>query len=97
MTTIRQFLGKKRYINDYMSIDGWSYLHLAIFFYIGIILPNRWALIIGITVAFEVAERIISRRVDFFKETDKDTLSDFVINLIGYYAGQFYLLNFGGF
>ena len=95
--TIGQFLKKKVFENNNFFIDGWSFLHFAIFFIAGIIFPNRWGSIIIVIVLFELFEKSTSKRVNLFRETKKDTFTDIVLNLLGYFLGQQYLLKFGGF
>ena len=91
MTTIRQFLVKKVFENDFIFVDRWLFVHFIGFFLAGIYFPNRWGLIIGITIAIEVFERVMSGRINFFRETTKDTLSDIGINFLAYFLGQQYL------
>ena len=91
MTTIRQFLGKKVFENKILRIDRWIYLHIALFFFIGVFYPNRLMLVIIAMVVFEIIEATLSKRQPFFKESIKDTISDLGFNLLGYFAGQYYI------
>jgi len=86
--TIRTFLAKKVFVNDFIFIDRWSFLHLGLFFIIGLIYPNQWMLIILGSIFFEIIENIVSGHVRFLKENTKDTMSDFAFNFLGYWLGM---------
>jgi len=88
MTTIRTFLAKKIYESELIFIDRWSILHVALFFGIGIYYPNRWMLVIMGMIVFEYIEAVVSKSQTFLKETLKDTTSDLLFNVIGYWAGM---------
>tara|TARA_Y100000310_G_C20526410_1_gene736270 strand:- start:730 stop:1011 length:282 start_codon:yes stop_codon:yes gene_type:complete len=93
MATIRQLLGRRIYQSSLIHIDGWSILHFVGFFLLGVYFPNRWGLVIAGMIAFEVFENIFSGKIRFFKETTKDTVTDILLNIVGYSLGQ----NFMGF
>ena len=88
MTTIRQFLERKLYQNRYIFINYWVILHFILFFIIGIYFPNRWKLVIIGMIAFELFENLASGKVKFFKESTKDTITDFLFNILGYWIGS---------
>ena len=86
--TIKRVLGKKLYEDSTIHIDGWSWLHFLLFLLLGIYFPHKWAWIIMGTILFEAFERMASKRTKLFKESTKDTISDFGINILGYFIGS---------
>ena len=91
MATIRQFLRRKIYEGKYLFVDFWSIAHVILFFFIGVFYPNRWKLVIVGMIAFELFERVLSKKALFLKESTKDTLNDIFFNIVGYWLGQQYL------
>jgi len=95
MTTIKEILRRKIFENQLILIDGWTFLHIGLFFLIGIFYPNRWGLVIGGMIIFEIMEQVLAKNISLFKESQKDTLNDLGFNILGYWAGQYYLANVG--
>lgn len=69
-------------------MDGWSIAHFIGFFMLGVYFPNRLHLVIIGTIIFEIFEKIMSEKTPFLKESLKDTMTDIVINIVGYLIGQ---------
>ena len=91
MGEIRRFLATRIYTGRYLLVDYWSILHVALFFYIGMKFPNQWPAVIIGSVIFEFVENKISKKVSFLRENLKDTVSDLIFNLVGYWLGTLYL------
>jgi len=90
MASIRTLLGKKIFVNGLINIDGWSILHVALFFFIGMKFPNQWGAVILGSLIFEFIENKVSKKVSFLREDVKDTFSDIGFNLLGYWIGVLY-------
>lgn len=91
MNGIRQFLATRIYTGRYLLVDYWSILHVALFFFIGMRFPGQWIAVIIGSLGFEFVENKISKKVSFLRENLKDTFSDILFNLAGYWLGTLYL------
>ena len=70
-------------------ITLWSIDHILLYILIGLLLPNKWSLIIIISFIWEIYEYIMSRLTNdkYYQEPLMNKISDIVFNLIGYYIG----------
>ena len=92
---IYKILGKPLFKSGFIYIDGWSFLHLVLFYMIGLFYPNHWTYIIIGSILFESLEKFSSTEIKFLREFKIDTLSDFGINLLGYWLAHVYPMIFG--
>jgi len=85
-----RFLQRIIFRNKILQVDGWSILHIILFFILGTQFPNQWRLVIIGTIIFEVFEMAASKRTSFFKENTKDTFTDILLNFVGYWIGSMF-------
>ncbi len=71
-------------------INLWSIFHILLYILIGLILPNKWILIILFSLIWEIYEYIMSRLTNnpFYNESFVNKITDVGFNLVGYYIGN---------
>lgn len=63
-----------------VDIDGWSVVHLLLYFVLGVFVPNHYLLVVTGSVAFEALERSLGERPRW--------IIDPATNLLGYTLGS---------
>lgn len=71
-------------------INLWSIVHILLYILIGLVLPNKWLLIILFSLIWEIYEYIMSRLTNdkYYNESFINRILDIIFNLIGYYIGN---------
>jgi hypothetical protein len=73
--------------------------HFLIYFIIALYYPNKWIIIIIISIVWEILEMLLHIAYDkilhvgsnYWDEIPMNKVVDFIVNLLGYGAGHLYL------
>ena len=68
----------------------WSIIHILLYTIIALFIPNKWWLIIIISIIWEIYEYIMSKIYDnkYYGEVIMNRIFDIGFNLLGYYIGS---------